>query len=197
MASYIRRCYQAKKKYLQAVKALKFARTIESDSPELHVRIIDFKLKVDALQPPLPPHIATLVASSISDLIPADQSLEAYNTGFLQQQAASAPRILAAARSFVSIRGAESAQVDAEELIFQLTREEVDATISTCIDALAFLDDVLNSSRTEEFRAACQAHFPLSTVFKSAKDLASSRASRNFGSVEVEVEGVKVEEIEE
>jgi len=51
----------------------------------------------------------------------------------------------------------------------------------TCLDALAFLRDVLRSSRTDEFRAACDAKFTLSTVFKTESELAAVRKLHVFG----------------
>ena len=51
----------------------------------------------------------------------------------------------------------------------------------TCLDALAFLRDVLHSSRADEFRAACDVKFTLSTVFNTESELAAIRRSHLFG----------------
>lgn len=84
---------------------------------------------VDALSSPIPARIASVLASSLSDLVPPDQSLEAFNSAFLQRHSLSAPHILAAARGIACIRGVNGPGADAEELVFQLTREEVQADI--------------------------------------------------------------------
>ena len=44
----------------------------------------------------------------------------------------------------------------------------------TALSALSFLTS-LKSPRVDEFRSACDAHFPLSTVFRSAEDQARLR----------------------
>jgi N-alpha-acetyltransferase 15/16, NatA auxiliary subunit len=65
----------------------------------------------------------------------------------------------------------------------------------TSLQALSFLRDTLGSSRAEEFRAACDARFPLATVFKDEKELATIRASRIFDSVQPGEDGDKSEEL--
>lgn len=212
-------------KYLQALRALNSAKAIDATSPEIHVRIADFRSRsesqtliastlefvvhfkthpsiVSALPTPLRDEVSATISSGLDSLAPGNPSLEALNSSFLQQGPTTAPKLLAAAR--VAIIAKQEPTV-AEEYIFQLLNDAAHPTVSVCPltlplcvslsllssdnsqiskDALSFLRDGFPSgpsSRADEFRAACDAKFPLSTIFKTDSELASIRKSHTYG----------------
>lgn len=74
--------------------------------------------------------MSTVVNEMLLELFPAESSLETYNSAYMQQHPGSAQAILGSARGLVVIRGAQGAKEDAEELAFQLLRDETQLDIS-------------------------------------------------------------------
>jgi len=160
-----------RRKLLQALKALNTARTLDSDHPELHLRLVDFQKTVSSL-PQIPPEpIGPLVTESLPRLIPEGMTLETYNSQYLQQHSASARAILASAKVSQKL---ESPREEVETLLFGVLKDEVQLSIPTALDIIEFLA-FLKSPRTDEFRLACGSKFDLSTVFKTPAELATLR----------------------
>ncbi|KAG9218153.1 hypothetical protein CCMSSC00406_0008092 [Pleurotus cornucopiae] len=65
-------------KYLQAIKALKHAQTLDPEHAELHTRLVDFKKRASAFPQAPPPPIGPLVTTSLASLLPEEVSLETY-----------------------------------------------------------------------------------------------------------------------
>jgi hypothetical protein len=162
-------------------------------------------------------HIASVLGSGPSALVLAGRSLEAFNSAFLQRHRTSAPHIFAAARGMIYVQGADGSRTDVEEIVFHLTREEVQADVpvslgdlvlhvdsfsasvsnkhlQTSVQALSFLRDTLGSLSAQEFRAACDARFPHAILFKD-EEFATVRASRMFDSVQPSQDVDKSEEL--
>ena len=89
-------------------------------------------MPVDSLPAPLPAHIASLISAGVSNFFPPEETLEAFNAAFLQRHSPNAARTLAAARGLCIIQGNDTARQPAEELVLQLTREEMQADIPVC-----------------------------------------------------------------
>ncbi|KAL4251971.1 NMDA receptor-regulated protein 1a [Abortiporus biennis] len=168
-------------KYLQAVKALTRAQALDSENAELHVRLVHFRKTISSLpQQPAEP-VGPVLASSLSKLIPEDVSLETYNSQFLQKHSTSDKAMLAAAK-VLHILGSPISEI--ESTVFGVFNPEVPSHVTVSLDILSFLKEV-NSSRAEEFRKACDSKFELSTLFKSAEELAELR-KHSFAVVEAE-----------
>ncbi|KAF8308202.1 NMDA receptor-regulated protein 1a [Clavulina sp. PMI_390] len=168
-------------KYLQALRALNSAKAIDATSPELHVRLADFKSRINALPSPLPSDVGAVVSSGLESLLPGDPSLEAFNNAFLQQSPATASRSLAAAQVAKINKQPVS---DVENLVFQMLHDEAEPSIPLCIEALSFLRTGFGekpSERADEFQKACADRFVLSTVFKSEPELLAIRQAHTFG----------------
>ncbi|KAF8180397.1 NMDA receptor-regulated protein 1-domain-containing protein [Pholiota molesta] len=160
-----------RKKLLQAVGALKQVAALDANHPELHVRLVDLKLRAAALPQTPPAPIGPVFTEALSNLIPAEVSLETFNSQYLQRHSTDGKAVLAAARV---LRRLEAPLAEVESVLFGLFAQDVQLEIHTCIAALSFLTS-LKSSRTEEFAAAAQAKFPLSTVFKASSEQESLR----------------------
>lgn len=122
----------------------------------------------------------------MESIVPADVSLETFNSQYMQQNSQSAGRVLAAAQ--VALR-LHSPLAEYEDAAFGTLRPEVDCDpyvrrfrstlhslialiprlLQTAVTAWKSLQS-LNSSRVEEFRTACDARFELSTDFKTAEE---------------------------
>ncbi|EIN08866.1 N-terminal acetyltransferase A auxiliary subunit [Punctularia strigosozonata HHB-11173 SS5] len=166
-----------RRKYLQALKALNHARAIDPEHAELHVRLVDYRLRLSSLEEPLPPPAGLLVVSCSSDLIPDGTSLETYNSNFLQRHSTSPTAILAASRVY---RAMKSPQDVVDSTLFALFNPDVRPDVQTYYDALEFVQSV-NSPRVYEFRQKCQATFPLSTLFLVPDELAKVRSKGVVG----------------
>ncbi|KAH9928580.1 NMDA receptor-regulated protein 1a [Amylocystis lapponica] len=167
-----------RKKYLQAVKALNTVRSLNPEHAELHVRLVHFKQTVSSLPQPPPTPIGPVLTAAVADLLPDEQSLDLYNSQYLQQHPSDARAVLAAAK--VS-RQLQAPLEDVESAVFGLLNPEVQLDLKTALAAVAFLKEV-QSPRTEEFGAACDAKFELSTCFKPAgnSDTARWNAEKDF-----------------
>jgi peptide alpha-N-acetyltransferase len=103
-------------KYLQAVKSLLKARSLDSENPELHVRTADFQNRgsihpshvpfrkliftwtVSSLPQPPPEPIGHILTETLHTLLPGDVTLETFNSQYLQRHSSFPPAVLAAAK---------------------------------------------------------------------------------------------------
>ncbi|KAH7926272.1 N-terminal acetyltransferase A, auxiliary subunit [Leucogyrophana mollusca] len=177
-----------RKKYLQAVQALTRARSVDPEHPGLHIRIVDLRKAVSSLPEPVPSPSGPVLAEALSAILSEEVSLETYNSQYLQQHSTSAAAILASAR--VS-RKLESPRDEVESLLFTALGAEVELSIETALEIISFLREI-QSPRVDEFRAACDARFELSTVFKTRDQLAILRKECGGSGDEIE-ESDKVE----
>ncbi|KAG8906738.1 hypothetical protein FRB99_006229 [Tulasnella sp. 403] len=161
-------------KYLQAAQALFSARAIDSKHPELHHRIIEFH---SGLSPsPLEP-VQTVLTQLQATVIPAQVSLERYNSDYLQAHPESAEALLSHCRALYKIRGV-GAKCDIEELIMGLARPDLTVPLTVALQVEEFLQHTLRSQRLSDFRHEMDQRFPFSSTFKSEEEKAMLRKSR-------------------
>ncbi|OCH91292.1 NMDA receptor-regulated protein 1a [Obba rivulosa] len=160
-----------RKKYVQAVKALAAARALQPGHPELHVRLIHCKSTVSSLPEPLAAPAGPVVIATITKLVPDEQSLELFNSQYLQQHSGNARATLAASKAS---RQLQASLEEVENTLFTALNPDVELDIKTAVDVLALLKEI-QSSRAEEFRAACDAKFELATIFRPANELPALR----------------------
>ncbi|KAF8223436.1 N-terminal acetyltransferase A, auxiliary subunit [Tricholoma matsutake] len=160
-----------RKKLLQAVRALKRAKSLDPEHPELHIRLVHCRLFAGTLPQPPPPPIGPLFNEELTQLIPGTLSLETYNSQYLQRHSTAVPAILAAAKVLHTL---QSPLGDIEATVFTALGSEAKLDVKTAMSVIAFLT-AIKSSRVEKFRMACDAKFELSTMFKSSAELAALR----------------------
>ncbi|KAJ7627570.1 NMDA receptor-regulated protein 1-domain-containing protein [Mycena polygramma] len=159
-----------RKKYLQASKALARAAEIDTEHPEVHIRRVDFRQTVSSVPEPSPV-VGPVLTELASKLLPDEVSLETFNSQYLQHHSTSAPAILAVAKVMFKL---QTPREQVEETLFTAFEETATLDIKTALAIVAFLGAV-KSPREEEFRTRCGERFTLSTVFKSAAELAELR----------------------
>ncbi|KAI0634817.1 NMDA receptor-regulated protein 1a [Trametes polyzona] len=162
-----------RKKYLQAAQALSHAHTLNADSPELHVRLVDFKHRWSSLSEKPSETVSTVVSSTLSKLVPDEVSLELFNSQYLQKHSSRAEAVLGVAKA-ARILGAPREEV--ENTIFTVLNTDVDLNLETALAIDTFLSEI-QSPREEEFRAGAKQRFPLSTVFAPRAELPELRKS--------------------
>ncbi|KDQ22405.1 hypothetical protein PLEOSDRAFT_1109515 [Pleurotus ostreatus PC15] len=177
-----------RKKYLQAIKALKHAQSLDSEHAELHTRLVDFKKRASAFPQVPPAPIGPLVTTSLATLLPEEVSLETYNSLYLQRHSGYAPAVLAAARVSHSL-GSAIDEVDAT--LFTTLADDAQLDIVTASKILDFLK-AIKSSRVEEYRLTCVSRFPLSTVFMTQSELSQKQKQTAEGTTAL-VEAEKLE----
>ncbi|OBZ77517.1 N-alpha-acetyltransferase 16, NatA auxiliary subunit [Grifola frondosa] len=171
-----------RKKYLQAVKALNHARSLDPANPELHIRIVHLRNTITALSELPPAPVSPVLSAAISTLLPDELSLEVFNSQYLQQHPGDAKVTLAAAK-VSRILGAPREEV--ESAVFGVLADEEHLTIKASCgylfrklfvaqSVLELLNEI-HSPRADEFRAACDAKFELSTLFKPASEILAMR----------------------
>ncbi|KAJ6571727.1 N-terminal acetyltransferase A, auxiliary subunit [Mycena capillaripes] len=159
-----------RKKYLQASKALARAAALDTEHPEVHIRRVEFRQIVSSLPEP-PPVAGPILTESVFKLLPDELSFEAFNSQYLQRHSTSAPAILAVAKVMVKL---QTPREQVEDTLFTALEGAATLDIKTALAIVSFLAAV-KSPREEEFRTRCQERFTLSTVFKSAEELAELR----------------------
>ncbi|CUA71486.1 N-alpha-acetyltransferase 16, NatA auxiliary subunit [Rhizoctonia solani] len=174
-----------RKKYLQALKALNVVKKLSSDHHELHWRIIDFRLQTFG-EAALDASIKATIDQSLNELIPLQQSPEAFNAQYLQRVSTPAAK-LGSALAVLKIHGLEAGQAEAEELIFQVLHPEAKTSILDLLEGARLLQDVVKSKRVDEFKAKGQKLHPLSTALRTEQELESLR-------LELARAGKKIEE---
>ncbi|KAI0698059.1 N-terminal acetyltransferase A, auxiliary subunit [Cerioporus squamosus] len=160
-----------RKKYLQAIHALNSAHSLDADSPELHVRVVDFKRRWTSLEQKPSDAVATAASTAIAKLLPDEVSLEAFNSQYFQRHSSRADAILAAAQ-VSRILGAPREEVEAA--VFNALNADVDLKLETALSTVALLNEI-QSPRADEFREACRGKFELSTLLLPADELAAAR----------------------
>ncbi|KAG8885365.1 hypothetical protein FRB97_001440 [Tulasnella sp. 331] len=162
-----------RKKYLQALKALKAACELDKNSSELHYRVIEFKSTVDSSQ--LSADMKGSIDEVLPLLVPSGLSLEQFNNDFVQRNSGSAAAQLGYSRA-LWIMYKDSEKRRAEDALASLSREDVDTSIQIGLDALAFLRDVVRSPQVDNLRTALAQRFPASTIFKAESEREQLRA---------------------
>jgi peptide alpha-N-acetyltransferase len=190
-------------KYLQAIKSLLKARSLDPENPELHIRTVDLHNRgsihpshgpskkltltwtVLLLPQPPPEPIGPILAETLHTLLPGDVTVETFNSQYLQRHSSFPLAVLAAAKAS-GMLGVQREEL--EDMVFTtLDGTLLDIKVVFIIERpvyhgvscahtqgalsiISFLGE-LHSPRTDEYRIACQSRFPLSTVFKSSKEL--------------------------
>jgi len=104
------------------------------------------------------------VSESVSRIFPEGVSAETYNSQYLQKNSSFSTAILAAAQAAARVFNDPQ---EAENISFSALAESIQLDVATALRFLALLSSI-SCPRLDEFRAACDEKFPLSTVFKSA-----------------------------
>ncbi|KAG8747710.1 hypothetical protein FRC10_011837 [Ceratobasidium sp. 414] len=161
-----------RQKYLQALKALNTAKSISPDHHELHWRVVDFRLQTssESVASSLNTSIKSAIESSLANLIPLEQSPEAFNAEHLQRHTNPQAKI-GGALAVLRIQGHGAGRAEAEDLVFQMLHPEANASVQNCLEGLRILGDVLKSERVDEFRTAGAELFPLSTAMRTPQEL--------------------------
>ncbi|GJJ06056.1 hypothetical protein Clacol_000244 [Clathrus columnatus] len=154
-----------KQKLVQALQALITAWHLDQSSAELHVRIVDYHIRIRALPAQDTPTVALLAATDIS--IPPEVSLETYNNEFIQKSLSSAKAILAGAR-VSQLLGSPLDIVEGG--VFELLSGNILVDVDTVREGLHFLSNI-GSSRKEEFRERAKEKFPLAVFFGTAEEI--------------------------
>ncbi|KAI0674538.1 NMDA receptor-regulated protein 1a [Trametes maxima] len=162
-----------RKKYLRALQALSRAHALDADSPELHIRVVDFKRRWSSLSEKPSETVASAVTSALSKLLPDEISLELFNSQYLQQHSSRGAAVLAAAKVSRSL-GAPREEV--ESILFNVLNADVELDFETAAAINAFLLEI-QSPREDEFRTASQQKFALSTLFAPRAELPQLRKS--------------------
>ncbi|CAE6457624.1 unnamed protein product [Rhizoctonia solani] len=163
-----------RKKYLQALKALNYAKKLSPDHHELHWRVIDFRLQT-AGETTLDASIKAAIDQSLNELIPLQQSPEAFNTQYLQRVSTPTAKF-GSALAVLKIHGAEAGHAEAEGLVFQVLHPEAKASIQDLLEGASILQDVIKSKRIDEFKTEGQKLHPLSTALRTEQELESLRS---------------------
>ncbi|QRV81902.1 NMDA receptor-regulated protein [Ceratobasidium sp. AG-Ba] len=165
-----------RKKYLQALKALNIVKSISPDNHELHWRVVDFRLQTssESVASSLDASVKSALETSLPNLIPLQQSPEAFNTEYLQRQTNPRTKI-AGALAILRIHGQDAGRAEAEEIIFQILHPEAKASVEDCLEGLRILRDVIKSERADEFRTSSASLLPLSTAMRTPQELEALR----------------------
>ncbi|KAG6896551.1 hypothetical protein C0992_007498 [Termitomyces sp. T32_za158] len=156
-----------RKKYLQALQALNYARSISPEHPEVHFRSMHFRQAIDAVsaEPPVP--VGPLLKESAHKLVPEGLSILTFNGQFLQHHVSEPLAVLATAKVAHTLK--EPVQ-EVEQVVFSVLGESLELDIPTALKVVEFLTEI-KSGRVEEFRDACDKRFEISTVFKPVAEL--------------------------
>ncbi|KAH6900863.1 NMDA receptor-regulated protein 1a [Coprinopsis sp. MPI-PUGE-AT-0042] len=161
-----------RKKLLQAASALLNAQKLEPESPELHLRIVDLKIRTESLPQEPPAPIGPAFSEAMLKLEPGKLDLRPSIRSISKKHASSPQAVLACAKA---LRLLKSPVDEVENALFSLLQEPVALDIQTAKAASQLLSEA-KSSRLAEFRAACDEKFELSTTFKEAQELKELRS---------------------
>ncbi|KIJ63152.1 hypothetical protein HYDPIDRAFT_93055 [Hydnomerulius pinastri MD-312] len=156
-----------RKQYLQAARALRRAHMLDAQHPEVHLRIVHFSREGQCRST----QYKSILDESLAVVKPAELTLEALNSQYLQLHSTSPPVILACAKVSQTL---DASRNDVENILFTALGEDVKLTMKDALSILSHLQN-LKSPRADEFRIACDAKYKLSTVFKSAEEQAALR----------------------
>ncbi|KAG1784583.1 NMDA receptor-regulated protein 1-domain-containing protein [Suillus plorans] len=156
-----------RKKYLQAVGMLTRAHSLDSEHPGLHSRIAHLRNTVSSLPEPIPAPVGPILAESIASLLPAEVSLELFNSQYLQKHSSSPMAIVAHAKVAQILK---APQDEVDSILFTVLKEPVQLDHEAAFAVLSYLKE-MKSPRAEEFRIACNDRFELSTLFRSDEEI--------------------------
>ncbi|KAG2089621.1 NMDA receptor-regulated protein 1-domain-containing protein [Suillus discolor] len=156
-----------RKKYLQAVRMLTRAHSLDSEHPGLHSRIAHLRNTVSLLPEPIPAPVGPILAESIASLLPAEVSLELFNSQYLQKHFSSPMAIVAHAKVAQILK---APQDEVDSILFTVLKEPVQLDHEAAFAVLSYLKE-MKSPRAEEFRIACNDRFELSTLFRSDEEI--------------------------
>lgn len=162
-----------RKKYLQAVRMLMRAHSLDSEHPDLHSRIAHLRNTVSSLPEPIPAPVGPVLAESIASLLPGEISLGLFNSQYLQKHSSSSMAIVAHAKVAQILK---APQDEVDSILFTVLKEPVQLDHKAAFAVLSYLKE-MNSSRAEEFRIACNDRFELSTLFRSDEEIAALQRS--------------------
>ncbi|TFK20657.1 N-terminal acetyltransferase A, auxiliary subunit [Coprinopsis marcescibilis] len=160
-----------RKKLLQAAAALHHAKQLSPESPGLHLRIVDLKHRASKLPQAPPAPIGPVFSEAVAKLDPGSIAPATFNSQYLQLHASDPEAIFACAQALHAI---ESPLDEVENAVFTLLADPVALDTKMARSVLRFLTSI-KSTRAEEFRAACDKKFELSTLFKTPEELATLR----------------------
>lgn len=162
-----------RKKYLQAVRMLVRAHSLDPEHPDLHSRIAHLRNTVSFLPEPIPAPVGPVLAESIASLIPPGVSLELFNSQYLQKHSSSPMAIVAHAKVAQILK---APQDEVDSILFTVLKEPVQLDHEAAFAVLSYLKE-MKSLRAEEFRIACNDKFELSTLFRSDEEIAALQRS--------------------
>jgi len=119
----------------------------------------------------VPEPVKSVLDASVAALKPAEVSLDAFNSQYLQRHASSAAAILASAKVSHVL---DAPRDEVENLLFTTLADGVQLGLEDALAIVSYLAQV-QSPRADEFRIACDARFVLSKVFKSAEEQGALR----------------------
>lgn len=162
-----------RKKYLQAVRMLMRAHSLDSEHPDLHWRIVHLRNTVSSLPESIPAPVGPVLAESIASLLPEEVSLELFNSQYLQKHSSSPMAIVAHAKVAQILK---APQDEIDSILFTVLKEPAQLDHEAAFSVLSYLKE-MKSARVEEFRIACNDRFELSTLFKSDEEIAALQRS--------------------
>lgn len=109
-------------KLLQAASALLYAQQLEPESPELHLRLVDLKIRVSRLPQEPPAPIGPAFSDAILKLEPGKLEPATYNSRYLQKHASSPQAVLACAKALQLLQPPLD---EVENAIFSLLQDPV------------------------------------------------------------------------
>ncbi|KAH7882428.1 NMDA receptor-regulated protein 1-domain-containing protein [Phlebopus sp. FC_14] len=154
-----------REKYLQAARALRRIRAVDSHHPELHLRVVQLCKAVMSLDGSTRTVLKPILEETLAELKPPEVSLEVFNSQYLQLHSASAKAILACAKV---LRDLEHSQEDVENLLFTgLTPSADKLQIEDACAILSYMREI-DCKRANEFRSACKSKYMHSKLFEDA-----------------------------
>lgn len=149
----------ARKKYLQALRAIQTAASLDSAHPGVHERVARLAALVPTLSS-LPEQVSAAVKDGVDALVPS--SLEAYLSDYLQRHASkSVAHTVGAARALHAVRGAAAARDEVQSLLAGAIRDadvSSPCTLPAVKDAIALANEI--GADAKSLQEAGQAHFP-------------------------------------
>ncbi|KAM0786902.1 hypothetical protein ACM66B_002326 [Microbotryomycetes sp. NB124-2] len=179
-------------KYLQAVRALRTAKSLAPQSPLIRPCIVHlavlassdaFTSQDDVLR--------SAVQDAVSDLLD-NESIDRYCTSNLQSRGDLPEEILSSARSLLASRG-ENGAVDVDQVgdvLSSLTKDQVDVKLGHLVQAKDLLE-LNKSSQLDEFVKRAKTRFPLARVFMSEEERKSFKLQGNASAQEPIDDSVK------
>ncbi|CEH15743.1 N-terminal acetyltransferase [Ceraceosorus bombacis] len=159
--------------WLVAARAVSHAHKLQSNHPQLHKQIVQLRRKVPDLTS-APEPVREAIGAVFASVLPAEVTLEAFTTAYLQSATSAAQKLGAAQALRALDRTAE-----AITLIQTLTHAESKTDLAAALAAREELR-LLNAeaSAREAFDAEARKRFPHADIFKAHDTLKSEEAER-------------------